>query len=54
MRQHDSAVARWAWRPCGAICALTKAITLNRVLGYQEVEAFNAEPYAHHWFEKRL
>jgi len=20
----------------------------------QEVEAFNAEPYAHHWFEKQL
>jgi GNAT superfamily N-acetyltransferase len=22
--------------------------------GYAEVEAFNDEPYAHHWFEKRL
>ena len=22
--------------------------------GYVEVDAFNAEPYAHHWFEKRL
>ena len=21
---------------------------------YREVEAFNDEPYAHHWFEKRL
>jgi DNA-binding MarR family transcriptional regulator/GNAT superfamily N-acetyltransferase len=34
--------------------ALTEAIALYRASGYQEVEAFNAEPYAHHWFEKRL
>lgn len=34
--------------------ALTEAIALYRRSGYQEVAAFNAEPYAHHWFEKRL
>jgi DNA-binding MarR family transcriptional regulator/GNAT superfamily N-acetyltransferase len=34
--------------------ALTEAIALYRASGYQEVEAFNAEPYAHYWFEKRL
>lgn len=34
--------------------ALTEAIQLYRRSGYQEVEAFNSEPYAHHWFEKRL
>jgi DNA-binding MarR family transcriptional regulator/GNAT superfamily N-acetyltransferase len=34
--------------------ALTEAITLYRHSGYQEVAAFNDEPYAHHWFEKRL
>jgi DNA-binding MarR family transcriptional regulator/GNAT superfamily N-acetyltransferase len=34
--------------------ALTEAIALYRSAGYQEVGAFNAEPYAHHWFEKRL
>jgi DNA-binding MarR family transcriptional regulator/GNAT superfamily N-acetyltransferase len=34
--------------------ALTEAITLYQRSGYQEVEAFNDEPYAHHWFEKRL
>jgi ribosomal protein S18 acetylase RimI-like enzyme len=34
--------------------ALTEAIALYRRSGYVEVEAFNAEPYAHHWFEKRL
>lgn len=34
--------------------ALTEAIALYRASGYQEVEAFNTEPYAHHWFEKRL
>jgi DNA-binding MarR family transcriptional regulator/GNAT superfamily N-acetyltransferase len=33
---------------------LTEAISLYRAAGYQEVEAFNDEPYAHHWFEKRL
>jgi DNA-binding MarR family transcriptional regulator/GNAT superfamily N-acetyltransferase len=33
---------------------LTEAIELYRHSGYQEVDAFNDEPYAHHWFEKRL
>jgi DNA-binding MarR family transcriptional regulator/GNAT superfamily N-acetyltransferase len=34
--------------------ALSEAIQLYRDSGYREVPAFNAEPYAHHWFEKRL
>jgi ribosomal protein S18 acetylase RimI-like enzyme len=34
--------------------ALTEAIALYRASGYREVEPFNDEPYAHHWFEKRL
>jgi DNA-binding MarR family transcriptional regulator/GNAT superfamily N-acetyltransferase len=34
--------------------ALTEAIALYRSSGYREVPAFNDEPYAHHWFEKRL
>jgi DNA-binding MarR family transcriptional regulator/GNAT superfamily N-acetyltransferase len=34
--------------------ALTEAIALYRRTGYVEVERFNTEPYAHHWFEKRL
>ncbi|MFI9643229.1 GNAT family N-acetyltransferase [Micromonospora sp. NPDC051925] len=33
--------------------ALTAAIGLYRSYGFQEVAAFNDEPYAHHWFEKR-
>jgi len=33
---------------------LREAISLYRQSGYVEVDAFNAEPYAHHWFEKRL
>lgn len=33
---------------------LTEAIALYRGAGYTEVEAFNEEPYADHWFEKRL
>lgn len=33
---------------------LTEAIHLYRTSGYREVPPFNAEPYAHHWFEKRL
>ncbi len=34
--------------------SLVEAITLYRRSGYQEVAPFNDEPYAHHWFEKRL
>jgi DNA-binding MarR family transcriptional regulator/GNAT superfamily N-acetyltransferase len=34
--------------------ALTEAIALYRSSGYVEVPAFNDEPFAHHWFEKRL
>ncbi|MEU7974415.1 helix-turn-helix domain-containing GNAT family N-acetyltransferase [Micromonospora sp. NPDC049089] len=33
---------------------LTEAIALYRTTGYREVEAYNTEPYAHHWFEKQL
>lgn len=33
---------------------LSEAIHLYRKAGYQEVAAFNDEPYAHHWFEKQL
>jgi DNA-binding MarR family transcriptional regulator/GNAT superfamily N-acetyltransferase len=33
---------------------LTQAINLYRSAGYREVDAFNNESYAHHWFEKRL
>jgi GNAT superfamily N-acetyltransferase len=34
--------------------ALTAAIALYRSAGYRDVTPFNDEPYAHHWFEKRL
>jgi ribosomal protein S18 acetylase RimI-like enzyme len=34
--------------------ALTEAIALYRSHGYREVAAFNDEPYADLWFEKRL
>jgi DNA-binding MarR family transcriptional regulator/GNAT superfamily N-acetyltransferase len=33
---------------------LREAISLYRSSGYVEVDAFNDEAYAHHWFEKRL
>jgi len=33
---------------------LTEAQALYRREGYEEVAPFNSEPYAHHWFEKRL
>jgi DNA-binding MarR family transcriptional regulator/GNAT superfamily N-acetyltransferase len=32
--------------------ALTEAQALYRRCGYREVEPFNDEPFAHHWFEK--
>lgn len=34
--------------------ALTQAQRLYRSAGYREVAPFNDEPYAHHWFEKRI
>jgi DNA-binding MarR family transcriptional regulator/GNAT superfamily N-acetyltransferase len=34
--------------------ALAEAITMYRAAGYREVDPFNDEYYAHHWFEKRL
>jgi DNA-binding MarR family transcriptional regulator/GNAT superfamily N-acetyltransferase len=34
--------------------ALAEAITMYRANGYREVEPFNDEYYAHHWFEKTL
>jgi len=34
--------------------SLHEAIGLYRSSGYRDVPAFNDEPYAHHWFEKRL
>jgi DNA-binding MarR family transcriptional regulator len=34
--------------------ALSEAIHLYRTSGYVEVDPFNDEPYADHWFEKRL
>ena len=34
--------------------ALTEAIALYRSSGYEEIEPFNDEPYAHHWFGKPL
>jgi len=33
---------------------LAEAISLYRSSGYREVAAFSDEPYAHHWFEKKL
>jgi DNA-binding MarR family transcriptional regulator/GNAT superfamily N-acetyltransferase len=35
-------------------CALTEAIGLYRAAGYEEIERFNDEPHAHHWFAKPL
>ncbi|HEV2028526.1 MAG TPA: helix-turn-helix domain-containing GNAT family N-acetyltransferase [Candidatus Dormibacteraeota bacterium] len=33
---------------------LIEAISLYRSAGYVEVAPFNNEPYAHHWFEKKI
>ncbi|MFC9277618.1 GNAT family N-acetyltransferase [Streptomyces collinus] len=33
---------------------LSAAIGLYHAYGFQEVAPFNDEPYAHHWFEKRI
>lgn len=34
--------------------ALTEAHALYRKLGYREIQRYNDNPYAHHWFEKNL
>jgi DNA-binding MarR family transcriptional regulator/ribosomal protein S18 acetylase RimI-like enzyme len=34
--------------------ALNEAIAMYRAEGYREIARFNDNPYAHHWFEKRL
>jgi DNA-binding MarR family transcriptional regulator/ribosomal protein S18 acetylase RimI-like enzyme len=34
--------------------ALVEAVGLYRSAGYREVAPFNSEPFADHWFEKRL
>ena len=34
--------------------ALKEAHALYRKLGFEEVAAFNDNPYAHHWFQKRI
>lgn len=34
--------------------SLTEAIAMYRSAGYLEVDRFSDEPYAHHWFEKRI
>jgi ribosomal protein S18 acetylase RimI-like enzyme len=34
--------------------ALVEAIALYRSAGYREIDRFNDEHYAHHWFEKPL
>jgi DNA-binding MarR family transcriptional regulator/GNAT superfamily N-acetyltransferase len=33
---------------------LTEACALYRNRGYREIQRYNENPYAHHWFEKRL
>jgi DNA-binding MarR family transcriptional regulator/GNAT superfamily N-acetyltransferase len=33
---------------------LTEAIALYRSAGYEEVAPFNDEPFAHHWFARRI
>jgi len=33
---------------------LTEAIAMYRTAGYREIEPYNTEHYAHHWFEKDL
>jgi DNA-binding MarR family transcriptional regulator/GNAT superfamily N-acetyltransferase len=48
-REHEVRVLRLETN-----AALTEAIALYRSAGYHEVAAFNDEPYADHWFEKRL
>jgi hypothetical protein len=57
---HDFGIVSFRLRPQGIKRDERKAAepatarSLHRRAGYVEVDAFNDEPYAHHWFEKRL
>ena len=33
---------------------LTDAVTMYRRAGYTEIDRYNDNPYAHHWFEKTM
>ncbi|MBO0883679.1 MAG: GNAT family N-acetyltransferase, partial [Mycobacterium sp.] len=33
---------------------LTEAVGMYRASGYREIDAYDDNPYAYHWFEKRL
>jgi hypothetical protein len=34
--------------------SLREALKLYRCSGYREIDRYNDNPYAHHWFEKAL
>jgi GNAT superfamily N-acetyltransferase len=34
--------------------SLAEAISMYRALGYEAIERYNDNPYAHHWFEKNF
>ena len=50
----DSKSPQFQQNSCGTHRCLSEAIALYKGSGYVEVKAFNAETYAHHWFEKTL
>jgi DNA-binding MarR family transcriptional regulator/GNAT superfamily N-acetyltransferase len=55
--QHIEALARERGLPLIRLStnkSLTQAQSMYRRCGYHEVRAFDAERYAHHWFEKKL
>ena len=50
----DPATPAARWCVAHYFKALKEAIALYRSAGFREVSAFNDDPYAHVWFEKRL
>jgi hypothetical protein len=59
--QNNQQVRSFNWMVAEAIGAIDerflgrgRPMAEYRSAGYAEVEAFNQEPYAHHWFEKML
>ena len=55
-RARAARAASTAAAPCGSrrTARSPKRSRCTGRAGYVEVDAFNDEPYAHHWFEKRL
>jgi ribosomal protein S18 acetylase RimI-like enzyme len=52
--EHEASIRRMHTLRLDTNGVLTEALRLYRSAGYREIDRFNDNPYAHHWFEKSL